>query len=211
MVPFCLIWTFESLLESDSNPILPTLWGSIRNSPANFNEVQSTSNCFNIPVPNKISPLFSSIAAEKEPDFGTPFPRKSCRRAWLACSFEPVARSRTSCRVSNDIRNHGTNTPSRRIKNYQKVQTWQKIKHYSQQGNKSQQLRELKSRQQSSWTLMNLILVTAANTHNCRTHSATATIYILPKKIDYKWICITHIQKPIPSSKQRNASAGKCL
>ena len=88
MVPFCLIWTFESLLESDSNPILPTLWEAFAILPPI--SMRSTSNCFNIPVPNKISPLFSSIAAEKEPDFGTPFLRKSCRRAWLACSFEPV-------------------------------------------------------------------------------------------------------------------------
>ena len=179
MVPLCLIWTFESLLKSDSNPILPTLWEAFAIFPPI--SMRSTSNCFNIPVPNKISPLFSSIAAEKAPDFGTPFLRKSCRRAWLACSFEPVARSRTSCRVSNDIRNHGDSYPFPKNQELPKSSNMTKKSNTTHNGVISlNSFVNSKSRQQSSWPLMYLILVTATNTHNCRTHSAT--IYILPKK-----------------------------
>ena len=60
MVPFCLIWTFESLLESDSNPILPTLWEafailppiSMRSSPlqiASTSQFQTRSHHFSAP------------------------------------------------------------------------------------------------------------------------------------------------------------------
>lgn len=120
MVPFLPHLNFWIFVEIwFKKPILPTLWDAFVIFPPI--SMRSTSNCFNIPVPNKILPLFISIAA---PDFGTPFLRKSCRRAWLACSFEPVARSSGLLAVCQMISVAGWH--KYRIKNYQKVQSWQK-------------------------------------------------------------------------------------